>query len=252
VAASQPRPLASLPYLCRDSAPPAAVCHHLPPTAGHDRLLLLTGGDDQALSLTLLHLPDSGGGGGGDSGDGTPPGAVLRLSIPNAHSSAVRAVWLGPLLAPDGAAAASRCSGAPVLAAAAFSVGLDQQVRCWRVRLELGRGKLDADAGQQAGAAGGGGAGGGEHAAGQACYRASSAAAALEVAEAGCRFCQVVEPAALDVVPGAPAGDCGTAGGGVGQHAVLPPGGGGGPQRFLVGVAGRGTEVMEWELHGDG
>lgn len=208
-------------------------------------MLLLTGGDDQALSLTLLHLPSSGGG-----NDGRPPlAAVLRLAIPNAHSSAVRAVWLGPLLA-RGGAAGGRCSGAPVLAAAAFSVGLDQQVRCWRVRLELGQGKLDA--GQQAGAAGGGGAGGGEPAAGQACYRASSAAVVLEVAEAGCRFCQVVEPAALDVVPGAPAGDSGTVGGGVGPHAVLPPGGGSGPQRFLVGVAGRGTEVMEWELHGDG
>ena len=70
-------------------------------------MLLLTGGDDQALGLTLLQLvvrpgspggsSSSSGGSGGDGG-GVTCRELLRLVVPNAHPSALRSVWASALL----------------------------------------------------------------------------------------------------------------------------------------------------------
>lgn len=84
----------------------------LPPPclpAALDQLLIVTGGDDQALGATLLRR-----GAGPSAEPGWSVAGTAR--VPNAHGSAVRGVWT------DGAAA--------------FSVGLDQRVRSWRVRTQ--------------------------------------------------------------------------------------------------------------------
>ena len=128
--------------------------------------------------------------------------------------------------------------------AAAFTVGLDQQVRCWRLRLnshknheleqelqERGSNHLEVADLLEA-----------------ACYHAdsgsngSSSGCSLEVAEAGCCFTQVVEPASLDVLQGPPPAEA------FGSSAGSGGGGGGASRQYLLGVAGRGTEVLAWSL----
>ena len=58
----------------------------------------------------------------------------------------------------------------------------------------------------------------------------------LEASEAGCLVTQVLEPAALDVLPER-------------EGARLLPGPRG-PASYLVGVAGRGTELLRWQPRG--
>ena len=190
--------------------------------AGPGQLLLLTGGDDQALRLCLLQL-----GCCADSGAGPATcGEMLQLCIPNAHSSALRSAWLSPL---------SRAAVAPpALEAVAFTLGLDQQVRCWRVRLRHQEQEQQAPVRPH----NAGGSEAEQPQLGAACYRATSGGGStawqLDVAEVGCRYTQVVEPAALDVLEqGAtpvPA-----------SLQSLPE-----ARRFLLGVTGRGTEVLTW------
>lgn len=206
--------------------------------AGPGRLLLLTGGDDQALALSLLQLgphPASSSSNGSSGSCEAQCREVLRLSIPCAHSSALRALWLGspqPAAAPEAALAEERM---PVWAATAFSLGLDQQLRCWQLRAGPCR--------QQEPTSGGTGTGNGVPqgpAAARYCASSkpgvgedgSSAGWQLEAEEAGCRFTQVVEPWALDVLP--------SSGGG------QDDGDSGGARRYVLGVAGRGTEVLTW------
>lgn len=288
------------------------------PGAGEGLLLLITGGDDQALGLTLLQLDvqpapagsqegsrgadcSSSSGSGGRVG-GARCRELLRLTIPNAHSSALRSVWATPLLtipgscsgsqagprggsrlgASAGAAAGQQAGAAaassggeaagaagdePALQATVFTLGLDQQVRRWRLQLlpchrapstaqpavvsgtgcstasssipELPLGVLDeldvavaagepwpeaarysasrAPGSSPSGSSGSGG---------------SSPGWRISAEETGCRFTQVAEPAALDVLP------CGG-----GEAAALPGPSGG----YLVAVAGRGTELLTWE-----
>jgi len=254
--------------------------------AGGGRLLLLTGGDDQALCLTLLQLtlgssPTSTGISNGSAGEGANSctscscATLLQLSIPNAHSSAARAVWLE---APGGVAAASSEGEAvhaattglePNLELAAFSVGLDQQVRCWRVRLvpqQPAQLMVQQPQGQQQ-----------EEQCMPGCsnYCTSNSSSGgsqicLSAEEVRCEFTQVVEPAALDVLPlpasaecdaGAPAPEpiaaTGAAGvvapaassSGINSCSIGSVGSRGGRhRRFLVGVAGRGTEVLSWSV----
>ena len=135
--------------------------------------------------------------------------------------------------------------------AAAFTVGLDQQVRCWRVHLsahlqqpqqgprqqELSSDGLEAAQGAPGSLLGaacyladGGGSGGGGN--------GSSSCSSLRVAEAGCCFTQVVEPAALDVLVAPP----------VEAHSGGDSGGSSASRQYLLGVAGRGTEVLTWSL----
>jgi hypothetical protein len=139
--------------------------------------------------------------------------------------------------------AAEGAAAADVLVAAAFTVGLDQQVRCWPLRLgtrqqqhehgELGSSGLEA-AQQAPGSL-----------PGAACYQAHSSSScssgspcsSLEVVEAGCCFTQVVEPAALDVLL-APLAEAHSSGG-TGSSAC---------RQYLLGVAGRGTELLTWCL----
>lgn len=205
----------ALHTFCRSEPllPPRPLC------AGPGQLLLLTGGDDQALCLALLRL------------DSSPAGCtcaeVLRLSIPCAHASALRSLWLSQ---PEQGPA----DGAPAATAAAFTLGLDQQLRCWR----LGIGPPRQPAQQQAAAAPGPDVAASGLPALDASpdgsstvVRSSDGAWSLQAAEAGCRYTQVVEPAALDVaplpVPGTPSrSSC----------------------RYLVAVAGRGTEALTWQL----
>lgn len=148
--------------------------------------------------------------------------------------------------AAEGAAAAD-----VVLAAAAFTVGLDQQLRCWRLRLSA-RPQQQQHEQEELGSQGLEAARGGTSSLpGAACCHAysrggsnGSSCSSLEVIEAGCCFTQVVEPAALDVLlaPAAEAHSCGGGGGngsGSGSNAC---------RQYLLGVAGRGTEVLTWSL----
>lgn len=297
------------------------------PGAGEGLLLLITGGDDQALGLTLLQLdvqPASAGSQEGSrdgdhssssNGSGGRVGSarcieLLRLTIPNAHSSALRSVWVSPLLsvpsscsgsqagprggnsssssrlgASAGAAAGQRAVAAaasaareaagvagddPALQATVFTLGLDQQVRRWR--LQLLPCQRAPSAAKPAVVGGTGGSTGGSTgsssfpelalgaldeldeavAAGEpwfkaARYSASSAPGSspsgsgssggsspgwrISAEEAGCRFTQVAEPAALDVLP------CGG-----GEAAALPGPSGG----YVIVVAGRGVELLTW------
>lgn len=236
-------------------------------------MLLLTGGDDQALCLTLLQLScgSSGSSGATRASNGGSPASstacscteLVRLPIPCAHSSALRSVWLQQ---PTPATASPACSATAAaeptqLGAVAFSLGLDQQVRCWQIRVVQQPG-LQVQQQQRrqghelaAGMAGGAAAGppflleAGDAQADAAlfedlpwmdaaCYSASSSGGTgeqwrLEAREVGCRYTQVVEPAALDVVPP--------------EAHSLPAECGG---HFLVGVAGRGTEVLPWCMPG--
>lgn len=165
------------------------------------------------------------------------------------------------------------------MTAVAFSVGLDQQVRCWRVRLEEdqrpqqpqwaappstaglpsldGLALADGESGAddelwledgaelvlpwmdtaryraRSSSGGGGGRRGGD----------GGSEASLEVEEAGCCFTQVVEPAALDVLP-APLLVPGASPGHQAGSALLPDT----AVKYLVGVAGRGTQLLNWQL----
>ncbi len=274
--------------------------------AGEGRLLLLTGGDDQALCLTLLQLArhprcagtldsSSGGGngGGGDSSDSSGGGSsgiacreLLRLTIPNAHSSALRSAWLSQLLPasssssgsqggrPSGAKdaqpasseaatqpAAGAAAGSPAgdaggsaaLHATAFTLGLDQQLRRWNLRLcppLLGPGwhvcswpelplELPEDLGEALAvetwlesarySATSAPSGSGSCTDGSTC---DGTAWQITAEELGCRFTQVAEPAALDVLP------CGDS-----QAAGLP----GLSGSYVIAVAGRGTELLTWQ-----
>ena len=184
---------------------------HIPSPAGPGRLLVLSGGDDQAVTATLLQLgARCSGSGNGDcegGGGGGAPGALqprccscaelARVCIPCAHSSALRSVWAEPLRP-------TAAGGGP--AATCFSLGLDQLVRCWRLELRSVPGP-----------------GPGE------CLE-------LDLVELGCAFTQVSEPEALDVLE---------LGGGGGADSG---GGGGGGRSFALAVAGRGTELLTWNV----
>lgn len=185
-------------------APPHSRC-----TAGPGRLLVLTGGDDQSLRVSLLQL---------SCGSGSCQ-ELLHLAIPNSHASALRAVWLGALSPPPTAAAAAP---AAALEATAFTLGLDQQVRRWRIRLQ----QLATEGPGAANCAttASGSSNGMFNGADSGRYAASSGGWALAVEEAGCRFTQVCEPASLDC-------------------CVVPLEG---RERHAVGVAGRGTELLPW------
>ncbi|GAB4818244.1 hypothetical protein N2152v2_005290 [Parachlorella kessleri] len=229
-----------------------------------DKVLAVTGGDDQALAFTLLQV--------------SPSTAVLaQLHLPNAHASAVRAVWTDGTLA--------------------FSTGLDQRVRAWQIALVapaghegsaghagLGRPCGAADPGSDCDGRAGGSPASGLAAAASASWAhippsdkgaellsevaalelqtgqqrwhgvglseafpsakgpaqlacssssdnrdtGSSSGWSLAAQEAGCCITQVLEPAALDV--------------------ARQPGPGG--AYLLVGVAGRGTEVLRWGVFG--
>ena len=355
--------------------PPPACLPACPyPCPGPHHLLLLTAGDDQALCFTLLHLAGGSGGSGGSSGGSSssssgsigtitssasagPRGCtvVLQLTVPTAHSSAVRAVWLGaPQPAVPGAAAAASASqpaaspavAAPAAQAAraaahaatapaqadeadeapaaakttadgadgaqgagtaaaegeaqaaeaqgagtaaaegeaqaaeaqgagaaaaegeavAFSLGMDQQVRCWRLTLTQHARQHAATPAlaerqrqqQQAGprymaktrSSGGGGGGGG------------GAVLLLKVEELGCTMTQVVEPIALDVLP-PPAQQAQRAPQAPAQQAQQPRGqraqqrspaevgatpAGHAGRCYTLAVAGRGTEVLTWHV----
>lgn len=242
---------AALPHSCNSVQPgpaseassgsPTAV-HHPPthhpalPAAGPGRLLAVTGGDDQALCATLLGCPPGGG-----------CEVLAQARLPNAHSSAIRGVWTDGRLA--------------------FSVGLDQRVRAWRLEAAGLNQDPAAPRELQHAAAGGSGAGGLAAGAGgievdegadvesllvelqqlEAAAGAGRAAAAagggaagtLAVREAGCCVTQVLEPAALDAMPVPVVKGGGAAGGGCGNAA-----------EYLVAVAGRGTEVLRWRCGG--
>ncbi|KAL4446854.1 hypothetical protein ABPG77_008098 [Micractinium sp. CCAP 211/92] len=275
----QEQPLAELsPVLVLTGLHQSGVNDVAAVPAGNGRLLLLTGGDDQALCLTMLQLSRAPGGGGGVAA-ATPAelssrcSVLLQLSIPTAHSSAIRSVWLE---APAAAGPASRQGEAPVagdagsLAAAAFSVGLDQQVRCWRLHLQQQQHRHQHQqqaASLRATADGGDPNGLGPSDAGAAAAQLDSLPEAgsaryhtessistsdgssggsgsirLEAEEAGCVFTQVVEPTSLDVLPvhaEQPARSSA-------EVAAAP--GSGGERRYHVGVAGRGSEVLTWRL----
>ena len=217
-----------------------------PPPAGTRHLLLLTGGDDQALALTLLQLGqrppstsarDGGGSSSSDSG-GVQCREVLRLAVPCAHASAVRAVWLGapqpaPAAAAAGAAVLVEHGRQPAWSATAFSLGLDQQLRRWRLRVGPCGQQLEADGGSGPGLGLAQGAGAARYCTSSA--EGSSPGWQLEAVEAGCRFTQVVEPWALDVLA-----DDGT------SRVDGSDSGGSGARRYLLAVAGRGTEVLTW------
>jgi hypothetical protein len=89
----------------------------------------VSGGDDQAVTLTWLTAAwETGGGGGGSGGGGgAPPTLALArtgaIALPSAHDSAVRGLWAG-----------AWGGGLRVV-----SVCLEQRVRVWRV-LEGGGG----------------------------------------------------------------------------------------------------------------
>lgn len=268
----------------------------------------MTGGDDQALGLTLLQLDvqpplagsmgsRSGGGissnegrDGSSSATGIACRELLRLTIPSAHSSALRSVWVSSLLpVPSGgidaaaqpAAAAATgtqagdAAGGAALQATAFTLGLDQQLRRWRLHLQPCQ--LAAAVGGDSGP----GSSGCPNSSGPssswadppadppvedgflglaaaapaaepwletACYSASTVPIrsssspsgsggggtgwSITAEEAGCRFTQVAEPAALDVLPSG------------GDHTVALPGPTG---SFVIAVAGRGTELLTWQ-----
>ena len=264
----------------------------------------MTGGDDQALGLTLLQLEvqppfagsmgssSSAGTSSNDGNDGSSSASgiacreLLRLTIPSAHSSALRSVWVSPLLpAPSGgsgatvqpAAAAATgtqagdAAGGAALQATAFTLGLDQQLRRWRLHLQpcqqaagvcvdpspASSGcpssswtKSPAEPAEEDGFLGlAEAAPAAEPWLETARYRASTAPIrsssggggggssggigwSITAEEAGCRFTQVAEPAALDVLP------CG------GDQAAALPGPTG---SFIIAVAGRGTEVLTWQ-----
>lgn len=217
--------------------------------AGPDTLFIVTGGDDQALSATLLHVPQGS----------SPPVLLARLCLPNAHSSAIRGVWTN--------------------GGVAFSVGLDQRVRAWRLGVTAPEGMPAAAAAtvaaQPAVFASGGSGGdcsvesrvaqgpglvvgmepgegagsdsgslldeleafeamemGAAQLGGSNCERGEGSSSGagpsgwrLEVQEVGCQITQALEPAAIDVV------------------AVE-----GGEGMLGVAVAGRGTELLRWQL----
>ena len=105
-------------------------------TSNHDVVLILSGGDDQCLNAMMV---------GSD-------GAILQnVALPNAHTSGIRDVWAD--------------------ADTVFSIGLDQQIRIWKInaRQDL--------AGKQN----------------------NSDTEVLKLTEMACRYLQVLEPASLDV-----------------------------------------------------
>jgi hypothetical protein len=99
-------------------------------------LVLMTGGDDQALGVTLIRVTQhvmtllNVGQPAGAAAHVAPPisaAVVARLTLPNAHSSSVRSVK--HLELPTGPA------GKQLVV---VSAGLDQRVRAWRLKITAG------------------------------------------------------------------------------------------------------------------
>ena len=108
-------------------------------TYNHDLALILSGGDDQCLNAMTV---------GSD-------GAILQnVTLPNAHTSAIRDVWAD--------------------ADTVFSIGLDQQIRIWKISASYDSQNLAGNP-------------------------SDSDMGCLELTEMACRYLQVLEPASLDV-----------------------------------------------------
>eukprot|EP00890_Picochlorum_soloecismus_P002705 jgi/Picsp_1/3435/NSC_06273-R1_wd40 repeat domain-containing protein len=108
-------------------------------TENHNISIIVSGGDDQSLNVMMV---------GSD-------GALLQnVTLPNAHTSAIRDVWADK--------------------DTVFSIGLDQQIRIWRISAKYGSHNL---AGQLD----------------------SNGMRVLKLTEMVCRYLQVLEPASLDV-----------------------------------------------------
>lgn len=214
--------------------------------------VLLSGGDDQVLravaiafllsagttgsgatqdAATVAAAPDGGGtaaAGEAAAHTGVPAAVAVgaTAAVPNAHTSALRAVWTN----------GSR----------AFSTGLDQRVRCWRLAATPGEstrpdspgagappgGALPGAAGCSAGdvaAAGAAAVGGGRGASSNGAADAVSGsggdlAPGMRLVREGASVTQVLEPSCLAV---AEAGD--------------------GDGRYVVAVAGRGMQLLKYE-----
>jgi len=108
-------------------------------TGRHNASIIVSGGDDQCLNVMVVG----------------PDGALLQnVALPNAHTSAIRDVWADE--------------------DAVFSIGLDQQIRIWRINTQYDSHNI---AGQQN----------------------SRDIRELKLIEVACRYLQVLEPASLDV-----------------------------------------------------
>lgn len=174
--------------------------------------MVVTVGDDQALCASLLCFQWVNSHGQKELGKGDTNDSSMLCTLrcqtrePNAHSSAARDVWTDGFIA--------------------YSVGLDQKVRQWKLEVqkkeaqgaaELQSGGSNAKAGAVCNveASGGDGVGGCD--------------CVLEIIETGCIVTQVLEPAAVDVAPAGREG--GKKSGSVGT---------------MVAVAGRGLQVLDW------
>ena len=114
----------------------SAVTMH---TSNHDSALVVSGGDDQSLNAMIV---------GSD-------GALLqKVTLPNAHTSAIWDVWADE--------------------ETAFSIGLDQQIRVWKIVARHDSQNLAGNPND-------------------------SRMGVVKLTEMACRYLQVLEPASLDV-----------------------------------------------------
>eukprot|EP00887_Chlorella_sp_A99_P003684 scaffold7.g3684.t1 len=158
--------------------------------SGAASLLLVTGGDDQSLCFVRLDFSPCIGPPVGSSSNSTTEGSA-------SCGCTCHVAWQAAVLNAHSSAVRGVWAGS----SACLSVGLDQRVRCW----QLDSAAAAAEAAEQRGAA-----------------------AAPAVHEAGCIVTQVLEPAALDVLPprGPARGEASSSG------------------AYRVAVVGRGSEVL--------
>lgn len=202
------------------------------------RAVIVSGGDDQALVTTMLHIPPcpaqgpgfnprsqpfpvteppvSAGIAGRDLAPSSPASGPCSMPsstcVANAHSSALRAVWTdGSLI---------------------FSCGLDQKLRCWSVRIRPCRGAACAVRG------------------GKSCSPDVDTSDSCECTDSDksmARWClrtaevshtshqavQVLEPSCIDVWPVSKT-----------RHSVEEDSKG---RKYIIAVGGRGLQILTWK-----
>lgn len=114
---------AALAWTSRHRAHQSAILSALPHRLSDGSRLVVTGGDDNAISLTRVPPPSTDGNG---TGTGTE---TSTLTIPNAHAAAVTALAL-PFVTP-------RRDVPGQEALCLLTAGLDQRVRMWRVEVDV-------------------------------------------------------------------------------------------------------------------
>ncbi len=196
-----------------------------PAAAAHAEVMVVTVGDDQGLTASLVNLTQSNSEEGVLSDNmksmaitataASPPPAPLstlectlsaQVKEPNAHSSAARDVWT------DGHIA--------------FSTGIDQKVRKWQIDRMYHTEKKDCN---------GGGSGRDNNIDATTRSDVENETVSLRITETGCVVTQVLEPLTLDVAVVTTSKNNITAE--AEETAVV---------KHKVAVGGRGMQVIEW------